>query len=59
MEAKVVEQFWQLCWVDAAANCFAIDLAQISDDITFTTQGGSFVNTLANCLSGRLAWMLT
>jgi hypothetical protein len=59
MEAKVVEQFWQLCWVNAAANRFVIDLAQISDNVTFTTQGGSFVNTPANRLSSGLAWMLT
>ena len=59
MEAEVVEQFWQLCWVDTVADRFTIDLAQISDDVTFTTQGKSFVNNSANRLSGGLAWMLT
>ena len=37
MQAKVVEQFWQLCWVDTVADCFAINLAWILDDVTFTT----------------------
>ena len=55
MEAEVVEQFWQLCWVDTVADRFTIDLAQISDDVTFTTQGKSFVNNSANRLSGGLA----
>jgi hypothetical protein len=59
MEAEVVERFWQLCWVDAAADCFAINLVQVLDDVTFTMQGKSFVNNPANNLSGGLAWMLT
>ncbi|KAH6643244.1 hypothetical protein C7974DRAFT_431476 [Boeremia exigua] len=50
MQAEVVEQFWQLCWVNTAADRFSIDLAQISDDVTFTTQGMSFVSNLANSL---------
>ena len=55
MQAEVVEQFWRLCWVDTVADRFAIDLARISDDVTFTTRGKSFVNNPANCLSGGLA----
>lgn len=58
MEAELVEQFWQLCWVDDVANCFAINLAQITDDVTFTTRGKSFVTTASNELSRGLAWML-
>lgn len=58
MQAEVVEQFWQLLWVDDVADRFAIDLTQIVDDVTFTTRGGSFVTTPANRLSDGLAWML-
>jgi hypothetical protein len=58
MEAEVVEQFWQLCWVDIVADRFTIDLAQISDDVTFTTRGESFVTNPANRPSNGLAWML-
>jgi superfamily II DNA helicase RecQ len=58
MQAEVVEQFWQLLWVDVVADRFAIDLAQIVDDVTFTTRGESFVTNPANRLSDGLAWML-
>jgi hypothetical protein len=44
--------------VDDVADCFAIDLAQITDDVTFTTRGKSFVTTASNELSRGLAWML-
>jgi hypothetical protein len=47
-----------MCWVDNTAERFAIDLTQITDNITFTTQGKSFVTTAGNSLSNRLAWML-
>jgi hypothetical protein len=56
IEAEVVEQFWQLLWVDSIADRFAIDLAQTIDDVTFTTRGESFVTHPANRLSGGLAW---
>jgi hypothetical protein len=55
IEAKLVEMFWRMCWVDNAAEHFAIDLMQITDDVTFTTQGKSFVTTAGNSLSDRLA----
>jgi superfamily II DNA helicase RecQ len=58
MEAELVERFWQLCWVDNVADRFAIDLEQITDDVTFTTRGKSFVTTAGNGLSEGLAWML-
>jgi hypothetical protein len=49
------EQFWQLCWVDMVADRFTIDLAQISDDVMFTTRGESFVTNPATvCLTGWL-----
>jgi hypothetical protein len=55
IEAKLVEMFWRMCWVDNAAKRFAIDLTQITDDVTFTTRGKSFVTTASNSLSNRLA----
>ena len=55
IEAELVERFWQLCWVDDVADFFAINLAQITDDVTFTTQGKSFVTTASNGLSGGLS----
>jgi hypothetical protein len=58
MEAELVERFWQLCWADNVADRFAIDLEQVTDDVTFTTRGKSFVTTAGNGLSGGLAWML-
>jgi superfamily II DNA helicase RecQ len=58
MQAEVVEQFWQLLWVDVVADRFTIDLGKIVDDVTFTTRGESFVTNPANRLSNRLAWML-
>lgn len=58
IQAEVVEQFWQLLWVDVVADRFAINLAQIVDDVTFTTRGESFVTNPANRLSDGLAWML-
>ncbi|KAL6162866.1 hypothetical protein ACJQWK_10470 [Exserohilum turcicum] len=45
MEAELEDKFWQLCWVDDAAERFLINLATIQDDITFTTRGKSFVTT--------------
>jgi hypothetical protein len=57
-QSMETEQFWQLCWVDMVADRFTIDLAQISDDVTFTTRGESFVTNPANRLSNGLAWML-
>jgi superfamily II DNA or RNA helicase len=56
--AEAVEQFWQLCWVEAVTDRFTINLAQIVDDISFTTRGRSFVNDPANGLCDGLAWML-
>ena len=35
-----------------------MDLAQIQDDVTFTTWGRLFVTTPGNRLSNGLAWML-
>jgi hypothetical protein len=58
MESELVERFWQLCWVDDVAERFIIDLAQVTDDVTFTTRGKSFVTTAGNGLSEGLAWML-
>jgi len=59
IEAEVEDKFWQMCWVDCRADRFTVDLAQIQDDVTFTTRGRSFVTTPGNRLSGGLAWMLT
>jgi hypothetical protein len=58
IEAELVEMFWRMCWVDNAAKRFAINLMQITDDVTFTTRGKSFVTTAGNSLSDGLAWML-
>jgi hypothetical protein len=58
MEAEVEDTFWQMCWVDCVADRFTVDLAQIQDDVTFTTRGRSFVTTPGNRLSDGLAWML-
>jgi hypothetical protein len=58
MESELVERFWQLCWVDDVAERFIIDLAQVTDDVTFTTRGKSFVITAGNGLSEGLAWIL-
>jgi hypothetical protein len=55
MESELVERFWQLCWVDDVAERFTIDLAQVTDDVTFTTRGKSFVITAGNGLSEGLA----
>lgn len=59
MVADVTEQLWQLCWVDRVEDRFSIDLAQIADDLSFTTRGMSFVSEARNCLSNGLTWMLT
>ena len=58
MEAELVERFWQLCWVDNVGDRFTIRLEQVTDDVTFTTRGKSFVTTASNDLSQGLAWML-
>ncbi|KAL6164428.1 hypothetical protein ACJQWK_09163 [Exserohilum turcicum] len=59
MEAELEDKFWQLCWVDNTAERFSIDLTKIQDDITFTTQGKSFVTTAGNNLLDGLEWLLT
>ena len=51
MEAELVERFWQLCWVDNVGDRFTIRLEQVTDDVTFTTRGKSFVTTASNNLS--------
>jgi superfamily II DNA helicase RecQ len=59
IQAEVEAQFWELCWVDQAADRFTIDLTQVVDDLTFTTRGMSFINHPANRLADGLAWMLS
>ncbi|CAE7173591.1 RecQ family helicase [Pyrenophora teres f. teres] len=58
MEAELEESFWQMCWVDNPASRLTVNLAQIQDDMTFTTRGWSFVTAPSNGLSDGLAWML-
>ena len=58
MEAELEESFWQMCWVDDPASRLTVDLAQIQDDMTFTTRGWSFVTAPSNGLLDGLAWML-
>ncbi|RYO53227.1 hypothetical protein AA0116_g10114 [Alternaria tenuissima] len=58
MEAEAEDTFWQMCWVNCIADRFTVDLAQIQDDVTFTTRGRSFVTAPGNRLSDGLAWML-
>jgi hypothetical protein len=58
IESELVERFWQLCWVDDVAERFTIDLAQVTDNVIFTTRGKSFVTTAGNRLLEGLAWML-
>ncbi len=58
IEAKVENKFQQMCQVNYIANRFTVDLAQIQDNVTFTTQSRSFITTLGNRLLGRLAQML-
>ncbi len=58
IEAKIENKFQQMCQVNYIANRFTVDLAQIQDNVIFTTQSRSFITTLGNYLLGRLAQIL-
>ncbi|KAK1920510.1 hypothetical protein P3342_008271 [Pyrenophora teres f. teres] len=55
MEAELEESFWQMCWVDDPASRLTVNLAQIQDDMTFTTRGWSFVTAPATAC--RMGWL--
>jgi hypothetical protein len=58
--AEAERMLWQeLLWVAQPSERFEISLDQITDDVTFTRRGESFITRRDNRLHDGLKWMLT
>jgi superfamily II DNA helicase RecQ len=58
--AETERMLWQeLLWVAQGSERFAISLDQVTDDVTFTRRGESFITRRDNGLNNGLEWMLT